>query len=803
VDVSLRWLRSLAPDLDPDVTELERVLTNRGAPVERVESTAKGLDSVLVGRVEEVRNHPDADRLSVCMVSLGDGESVPVVCGAPDVAPGACYPFVPPGTTLSGIGTIREAEIRGQLSKGMLCSARELGLGTDHSGLMALPEDAAPGMRLVDTLELGDTRVEVEITANRGDLLSHVGIAREVAPGGVAGVRLPAIPGAPSVDLELVTGTDEVVAGGATVRIEDPDLCRRYIGVVLHGVEVRSSPAWLQGRLRAVGLRPINNVVDATNYVLFELGQPLHAFDLDRLAGGTVVVRRPRPGEETFRTLDGEERRLGPDMLLICDASSPVAIAGVMGGIDSEVTDATTDVLLECAWFEPSSIRATRRALGMSTDASYRFERGVDPDGMETAVRRAAEIILATAGGTCEARAPDCDPRPWRASEVKLRLSRIERVLGVPFSADAVRALLEPLGFSTGLPEGADVDSLCVAVPGWRSYDVTREIDLIEEVARAHGYDEFPEELGSYRPGTVPDHPLFQLEDKLRDTMVGRGFYEAQTPAFVPAAEGEVRVTNPVSMEEDHLRRNLVPGLLRRVEYNLSRGVRDVRLFELGTSFRRSGLGEPPHEEARIAAVMTGTRAPRHWSATPEALDLWDLKELAGALHAEIWPEGRVEPGRVEGAEPNAGFRMLDRDGREVGWAGEVAAERVDAPAWAGSFWAVELGLPAVPRGREDAVFEPLPHFPAVERDLALLVPAGVTAAAVEEAVEASGGALLESVILFDRYEGPGVPDGWRSLAYRVRLQSRERTLTDEDVDPVARRIVDDLKGKLGVEIRF
>lgn len=803
MDVSYRWLGDLIPNGAPDLEEVERRLADRGAPVEGVERVGEGLEGVVAARVREVRSHPDADHLTVCLVDPGSGETVPVVCGAPNVQEGRSYAFAPVGTVLpGGIGQIREVELRGQRSVGMLCSARELGLGTDHTGLLETPKGTEPGAPLLEALGLDDHRLDVEVTANRGDLLSHVGIAREVATGGVAGVRLPDIPGAPELSLRLMQGAGEARGGGATVRIEDPDLCRRYIGVVIRGVSVGPSPAWLQARLRAVGARPINNVVDATNYVLLELGQPLHAFDLDRLEKHTVVVRRPREGEDVFSTLDGEARRLDADMLMICDARRPVAIAGVMGGLHSEVGGGTTDILLECALFDPTSIRSTRRALGMSTDASYRFERGVDPAGMEAAVRRAAEIVLATAGGRCETEAPDCDPRPWSRPEVRLRVSRVEHVLGVRFSADDIVALLEPLGFGVTVGQGGD-GGLRVAVPGWRSYDVTREIDLIEEIARSHGYDAFPETLGPYRPGTVPDHPLFGIEDRLRTLMVGRGFFEAQTPAFVPSSEGDVRVMNPVSREEDHLRRSLLPGLFRHVEHNWSRGVGDVRLFEIGTSFRRREPGEPPAEETRIAAVMTGSRTPAHWSGTDQPLDFWDLKALARELHVEVRQDGRLETGpRVEGPHLAEGLVLLDDRNTEVGRAGRVEPGVLDAPPWAGPVWAVELGLPAEPGTPPTPEFRPLPSYPAVERDLALLVPETLPAARVQEAVEASGGALLASVALFDRYRGPGVPEGMRSLAYRMRFQSRERTLTDEDVDSATARIVEHLREELGVETR-
>lgn len=806
MDISYGWLRALVPGLDMGVEEVSDHLADRGAPVEEIERVGEGLEGVRVGRVRAVELHPNADRLALCSVDAGAGDPLQVVCGAPNVEVGGLYPFAPVGSTLPGGTEIGEAEIRGVTSHGMLCSARELGLGTDHAGLMELPAGIEPGVPILDVLELSDWRLDVEITANRGDLLSHVGVAREVAPDGVGSIRLTDIPDGSEASLDLMQGTREVSAGGATVRIDDPDLCHRYIGAVIRGVEVGPSPAWLQARLRAAGSRPINNVVDATNYVLLELGQPLHAFDLDRLAEGTIVVRRARKDEESFTTLDGEERKLGGDMLMICDAARPVAIAGVMGGLDSEVTDDTVDVLLECALFDPASIRNTRRELNLSTDASYRFERGVDPAGMEQAVKRAVEIILATAGGALELQAADCVPVAWRPERVELRLGRIETVLGIPFEEARVRELLTPLGFEIAPTEGecADDEVLSVRVPGWRSYDVTREIDLIEEIARTHGYDNFPAELGAYRPGTVPDHPLFQLEDGLRTLLAARGWYEAQTPAFVPAHQGEVRVRNPVSREEDHLRKEILPSLLRRVEHNWARGVRDIRLFELATSFSATGEGGLPDEETRLAVVATGRRAPVHWSGEGEAIDVWDLKDLLETLVERARSGCTLVPGAPEGTPwvSSEGFSVIDPTGTTVGWAGRVRAETVDAPAWADPVWGVELALPEHPDVDDEITYDPLPPYPAVERDLALLVPDETPAATVKRAIEQAGGDLLADVVLFDRYEGEGVGRGLRSLAYRLRFQSLERTLTDEDVDRATEDVLEHLREELGVHAR-
>ncbi|MFP3948250.1 MAG: phenylalanine--tRNA ligase subunit beta, partial [Longimicrobiales bacterium] len=464
MDVSYRWIEALAPGLDADPEEVSRRLAARGAPVEEITELGQGLEGIRVARVRAIREHPNADRLVLCEVESGEGEEVvQVVCGAPNVEAGGLFPFAPVGASLPNGLEIGEVKIRGETSRGMLCSESELGLGPGHEGLLELPPGVEVGASLASSLELDDVRLDVEVTPNRGDLLSHVGVAREVAPGGEADICIPDIPGAPEVDLEWARGPEEVSEAGATIRIDAPDLCWRYLGAVIRGVEVGPSPDWLRARLRAAGARPVNNVVDATNYVLLEMGQPLHAFDLARLDDDTVVVRRAAVGE-VIRTLDGTERDLTPEMLCICDATEPVAVAGVMGGEGSEVGEETTDILLECALFEPAQVRATRMALGMSTDASYRFERGVDPEGMERALRRAVELILATAGGELGGPVLDVHPRPGDPVIVSLRLERIGTLLGIPFSEERVRDLLEPLGFELdaagGRGEGAEQGSV-------------------------------------------------------------------------------------------------------------------------------------------------------------------------------------------------------------------------------------------------------------------------------------------------------------------------------------------------------
>ena len=803
MNVSIQWLIDLVPGLAAKPEDISEHLALRGAPVEGITSPGKDLGDIIVGRVVRARKHPNADRLRVCEVDNGS-EVVQVVCGAPVVKDGACYPLAPVGAILPGDFKIKKSKIRGEVSQGMLCSAKELGLGDDHSGIMELVGDLTPGKSFVDSVGLSDTTLDVEVTANRGDLLSHIGIARELAAAGEGRIELPEIPAAHDLVPEYQTGASEVEQSGFSVRIEDESLCHRYLGAVIRGVKVAPSPAWLQARLRGAGARPVNNVVDATNYVLLELGQPLHAFDLSQLGGESIVVRRAQREENQFVTLDGETRVIDTDTLMICDEEAPVALAGVMGGNNSEVSDDTVDVLLECALFERKGIRATRRKLGMSTDASYRYERGVDPEGLRRAMERCVQVILTTAGGELDGPILDCNPVPFDSIVVELRLSRIEKLLGIRFEADYVEELIGPLGFTV---ESEMDEVLRIRVPGFRSYDVTREVDLIEEVARTHGFDKFPETLGPQRASSVSDHPLFQLEDRLRAALVGHGLFETQTPAFCRAGEGDVEVLNPLTTVEPFLRSSLMPALLRRVEYNLARGNRDVRLFELGTSFRKRGSGEPPLEVPHVAVILTGRREPPHWSLADEQFSMWDLKALFADIVDRVYGDDEVTIELVGEASPDilddrCCVSVCTSSGDVVGYGGRIAAEVYDVPVWAGDVWSFELGLPPHPSKATEVVATPLPQFPASERDLALLLPGTVTSGETSESIRRSAGPDLESLEIFDLYIGDGIPAGVRSVAFRLRFRSATKTLKDKQVDKNMRTVLKRLEEDLGVRVR-
>jgi phenylalanyl-tRNA synthetase beta chain len=802
--VSRRWLEALLGGMALEARDVADRLTAHAAAVDAVVPLHGDLGDIVIARVLEVKQHPNADRLTLCLVDAGGGSTVEVVCGAPNVRAGKSYPYAPVGAVLPGGVKLERKTIRGVASNGMLCSAKELGLGEDHTGILELDTSAPPGTRFTDAVPVADHQIVIDVPASRPDLLCHKGVARELAASLGAVVKLPLIPGGKldgwKVDLRpTVQPSNRGVVDGVEVRLEDPEGAPRYMIAVIRGVRVGRSPAWLVDRLAAVGQRSINNVVDATNYILLELNQPLHAFDLAKLRGPAVVVRRARPGEKIV-TLDGVARTLTPDMTAICDAERPTIVAGVMGSAESEVGAATSDLVLECAYFQPTRIRRTRRALELSSESSYRFERGIDMPGMADALRRAIELIVAVAGGAVREPPLDLWPEPLQERTIFLRPERVSRLLGVAVERGDIERHLTSVGFFVAPKEGR----LAVQVPGWRP-DVTREVDLIEEVARLTGYDAFPDELRPYRPGTVPDAPEERARARVRERLARSGMYEARTiPLGPPDGPDAVAVLNPLSAEEAHLRNRLLPGLVRRVEHNWANRNRDVRLFEVGTVFRwKAGEGGTPRgaleEWTSVAGVLTGGRHPPHWSdgAKVPDMDLWDLKyhfELAVDVAA---PTSSVEPATGGGA----GWVAVERGGAVVGWAGPLEA---DAPVWAGQLFGFEVRL--LIGTVEPSLYQPLPLQPPVERDLALVLPAGVTAAAVAAVLRRVAGPLLERLDVFDEYRGPtgggDVSAGHRSVAWHCTFRDPTRTLRDRDVDEVMARGLKALEDELGVRRR-
>jgi phenylalanyl-tRNA synthetase beta chain len=811
--ISHEWLSGLVPHgRSPE--QIRDLLSAHVATVDRMEKLRADLAAVVVARVVQAGRHPNADTLWVTKVDDGSGEILDVVCGAPVVIVGTLYPFARSGVTLPGGITLEKKKIRGEVSNGMLCSARELGLGADHSGIMALEIDVAPGTPFLEAVDVADVRYEVDVLPNRPDLLSHMGVAREVAALTGTAVRLPPeladLPGRPL--LPPLSHASEASSGGVTIRLDDIEGCPLYMGVVIRGVQIGPSPDWLVRRLEAIGLRSISNVVDATNYMLHGYGQPMHAFDLLTLSDRTVVVRRARPGERLV-TLDGVDRALDERMTMIADAKASIAVGGVMGGRESEVSDATTDLLLEVANFDPSRIRVTRRALGLSTDASYRFERGVDGLATVPLLELAAGLIMQVAGGSVDGAPMFVGRPPARAAGVDLRPARAERLLGDGVPAEEMTRLLSSVGFS--VQAGTD-GHLKVTPPSWRR-DVWRDADLVEEIARLRGYDLLSDVVSPFRPGTVPDHPLHATGRRVRDVLIGEGLSEVRPLPFVRGDDDtHVRVANPLAEDEPHLRRSLLETLARRAEYNLSRMQGDVRLFEIGSAFtpRPDGL---PLEAVRVAVLVMGRRRPPHFTEpSPPSYDVWDAKAL-GTLVAEV-----AFPSEVVSLEATDDGRswviLVGASRRRVGRVGPIALDR---PAWAADAFGVELTLDPMPNGyvaargahahearpeprhHRHAQFRPLPTTPAAEVDLALLVPDGTAAAAVERVIRSAGGDILERVVLFDEYRGDGLPEGVRSLAWRLTFRDPVRTLRDKEIEGRRQKILRSLESELGVRPRI
>jgi phenylalanyl-tRNA synthetase beta chain len=805
MNVSLRWLEAfLRRSLDArDVADR---LTMLGAPVDAIEAVNPGLEQLVVARVLEVTAHPNPKITKVRMTVVDDGTGAPkaVACGAPNVTAGRLYPFARVGTSVPGGKKgpleIGARAIGGVTSHGMLCSPAELGISEDSDGIWELDTDAAPGTPLLDVLPLADHRLVVDVTPNRPDLLGHKGVARELAASFGVPFRLPVIPGAEAVDVppsRRATTTGMVGAAsddpnvenaGITITIEDTAGCPRFHAALIRGVTIAPSPEWLQRRLEAAGVRAINNVVDATNYVMLELNQPMHAYDAATLRGSALIVRRARAGERLV-TLDHEERALDGEMIAIADREGVIGLAGVMGGAETEVGPASRDILLEGAYWDPRRIRRTRRALGMSSEASYRFERGIDRWNGAEAMRRCIELVLATAGGALAEAPLDLWPEPSHPPRIFLRPARVTQVLGVELPWPTLEKHLVAIGAT--VVSKPDDGRIAVDVPGWRP-DLVAEIDLVEEIARLHGYEAFPSDLRPFRLGALPDAPIEAAVRAVRRRLVAEGLYEVNSlPLGRDDGQGGLRLVNPLSADDAWLRRRLLPGLVRLVEANWANHVADVRLFEIGTAFARGAPGARPHEEIRVAGVLTGRREPAHWSGTgSEPFDLWDLK---GRFEAAV---ALAIPGGVVQVERNR-WVALDADGRPAGEAGPLEA---DAPPWAAPLYGFEVRLDPSPR--QPPRFAPLPTTPAVERVFALLLPEGIRQASVDAALRRAGGELLERVQVESDYRGPELPPGTRSVAFRLTFRAPDRTLRDADVDQAEARILAALNEELGVRRR-
>jgi len=800
--VSLRWLRDYV-DIDITPQELADRLTMAGLEVDAVEQYTPAFTGVVTARILTMHRHPDADKLHLLEVTTG-GEPLPIVCGAPNMKPGDVVALATVGAVIPGGYTIKSSKIRGEASEGMLCSEDELGIGPDASGLLILPPDTPLGENLIDVLDLRDTVLDIGITPNRADCLSIVGIAREAAILCGKKLRYPKISFKESAeDIRSLT----------SVEILDPDFCPRYTARMIKGVKILPSPKWVRERLEAVGLRAINNVVDVTNFVMMELGQPLHAFDFRFLEEGRIVVRRSREGEP-FVSLDGKTRTLNAETLMICDGRKPVAIAGIMGGENSEVKEDTETVLLESAYFNPSTIRRGARFLGMGTDAAFRFERGIDPEGVVRALDRAAQLIADLSGGrVCKGHIDTYPGKVPVSGPIRLRMDRVEAILGTPVKTSEATAIFRGLEMSVK-KEGRGV--LSVTPPTFR-VDLWREIDLIEEIARIHGFDRIPVTVPAIPvPGELHDRKR-EFESAVRSALNGLGFAEVLNYSFISPNSAEVlgfpggderrrfvRIANPLTEDQAVMRTTLLYGLLETMRRNVNAGSPDLKLFELGKIFIAAGEGELPREIDKIALLVTGSRYGENWHFQSLAADFFDVKgaleTLAGAL--------RVGGLRCEAASdipwlhPGRAARVFAGE-REIGAFGELHPDAAGRMDLRGRAFVLEVEAGPLTGGAERAFrYREYSRFPSMIRDVAFLVGLETEAAKMIALAGAAGEELLEKVDVFDVYSGKGIPGGMKSLGLRFTYRSASKTLTDEETGQAHGRIVKKIVETTGARIR-
>jgi phenylalanyl-tRNA synthetase beta chain len=772
-----------------------------------VHSEVPDLSAIVVGHVEQCERHPNADKLSVCTVDVGDEARRTIVCGAPNVAAGQRVAVACTGVTLPDGTKLKRSKLRGVVSEGMICSQRELALGDDQDGILVLDADAAIGRPLPEVLPPGERILEVGITPNRGDVASALGLAREIAAVFGGDPRVPETEpderGAPAAD-------------AAAVAIEAPEGCYHYVARVVRGVRVGASPDWLRDRLEACGIRSLNNVVDVTNLVLMELGQPLHAFDLARLEGGRLCVRRATAGERIV-TLDGQDRALDPRDLVIADARRPVAIAGVMGGADSEVGDATTDVLLESAHFHPSSVRLSARRHGLHSEASYRFERGIDREGVRRAADRAARLLSELAGGVVapgvvEARGEDAPV----TAEIRLETSRLNRLLGTDISRKEAAGLLGRVGVAAR-EEGED--ALVATIPSHRN-DLHLREDLIEEIARIYGYDRIPTTLPTAQlvPAEVP--AAWSLAERTRDLLAAEGLVETMTFPFVserdleslrlpeqdPRRQG-LRLLNPIQERDGRLRTLLAPSLLRVAQQNRNRRIDRVAIFEVCRIFlprgEEEGAVSPANEPLTVGALVTRGQDRRLWGPADPPPLFFELKGIAERLLTRLGYVASLRSGESAPFLHPGAQAGLEVSGCAIGSVGELhpevaAAFDLDVP---GAY--LEIDLTALETAnRKDVQFREVSREPAIRRDVAALFERGCSAGEIVEGIRKAGGPDLISVEIFDRYEGEGVPGDRVSLAFRLVFQRADRTLSDAEVTKSLDRVVRTLTHRFAAELR-
>ncbi len=785
------WLREwVDPNLDTEA--LTHQLTMLGHEVDSLELEGAGIGDVVVAEVVEVDKHPDADRLSVCKVNDGSGQLVDIVCGAPNVIKGMKSPLAKPGVTLPNGLKLRKAKIRGVVSNGMLCSAVELGLGDDSDGIISLPQDAKVGSPLVEFLDLPDAVIDLDLTPNRGDCFSVLGIARDVAA--LTGAELK------DASVEAVTAT---ISDTQTVELVEPAGCPRFAGRVIRGIDpTATSPVWLTERLRRSGLRAISPVVDVTNYVMLEFGQPLHAYDFGLLQGG-IRPRLAKSGEKVT-LLDDKEVELSNDTLVITDDSGPIGLAGIMGGLSTAVTDKTTDVFLEAAFWPQSFMAGRARAYGMHTDASLRFERGVDPEGQGRAIERATQLLLQIAGGAAGPLVLESAKKhlPERKSIV-LRSERLARLLGLDIASDTVTGILQRLDLAVEV-----IDAGWRVTPPSHRFDIEIEADVIEEIARMHGYDAIPEitEFSQAPLETVTESTI-DLEQAVA-TLIARDYQEVVTYSFIDAqantaftgSVSELVLSNPISLEMSVMRASLWPGMVAAAAANNARQQERIRLFEASKSFH-GALGS--HSEVlRIAGLVTGSASPEQWSNVPESVDFFDIKSDVEALLALAATPGEIDFIAAEhpALQPGQAAEII-RSGEVIGVVGKLHPQLAKQYDLKRAVYVFELDAAQALRTTAPSA-SPISKFPAIRRDIAVIVDDKVSADDLVKAIASTSTKLIRDVRIFDIYKGDAIEAGRKSVAIGLILQETSRTLTDDDADAAMTAVVSKLEDKFAAELR-
>lgn len=796
--ISLNWLKEYIDLSGISSDEIIEKITFAGLEVEDVVDQKKNFENMVVGFVKERIKHPNADKLSLCIVSDGVRD-YNVVCGASNVATGQKIAFAKIGAVIpNGSFKIEKAKIRGEVSEGMICSEKELGISDNHDGILVLDSSLKEGTELSEALGFDDVTMEVNITPNRADALSHIGVARDLCAIYNRKLKFP------SVDLKETGKKSEELAA---VEIKDSEKCPRYIGKVVSNVEVKESPEWMKKRLKSIGLRPINNVVDVTNYVLYEVGQPLHAFDLDNLAGNKIIVKRAEEGEK-FVSLDSKERKMKSSDLMICDAERAVAIAGVMGGENSEVTTKTKNILIESAYFNSSSVRKTAKHLALSTDASYRFERGTDYNITLWAAKRASLLIQETAGGEIAFGEIDAYPNPIIAKKVEVRFSRINKVLGYEIPKDDVAIILSNLGFE--LIERKE-DKLLVQIPPYRS-DVEREIDLIEEVARIYGYNNIPE---INKISITLEEKIDQSEftDKLRNALNSLGFYEIVTNSMLSESVASkfgnpITVLNPQSSEMSHIRPSLLPGLLTTVSNNLKVSEKDLMMFEIGKIFNKKNNSissfDDFEEAESLIAIVTGYSIRTKWYSKDKQYDLYELKGISVSLVNKLVQGVTIQFKRNEETiSVYSNCLNVLVEGEVVGLIGKVITKVADTFDVNQPVFAIDLNIEKLKKIKSPRKsFGELLKYPKVYRDCAFVLDAGIEAERVMEVIKESSTNLLHNVNLFDIFQSESLGNLKKSLAFQLEYFDLGRTLTEEEVEKDFRTSIKAVEDKFNAQLR-